>query len=786
MKWFSFGMVGLLVLAFVVSVADAETLIAKGSSWRYLDNGSNQGVQWQMPSFNDSAWKVGVAQLGYGEGDEPTVLNSGTNPKNAYITSYFRRHFNVAGPADYVNVTLNLLCGDGVVIYLNGKEVHRANIPAGAITYKTMAAAMTSNNSFYATTIPASALVAGENVIAVEVHQAGITDTHLSFELELTANNTRVKTSAKVIRGPYLQMATPNSMTVRWRTDTATNSRVNFGTVLGHLDHSGSAAAVTTEHEVTLTGLLPETRYWYSVGTTSATLAGGGSSSFFKTSPASGVDRPTRIWVIGDAGALTAGQAAVYNAYRNYTGSIYTNAWLMLGDNVYETGTDAEYQNKFFAIYPDMLKQTPVWLTFGNHDAGSANSATQSGPYYDDFSLPKKAEAGGVASGTEAYYSFNYSNIHFVVLDSQGSSRSTTGAMANWLKADLQANKADWLIAYWHHPPYSKGNHDSDTAIQLIDMRQNFLPILEGYGVDLVLSGHSHAYERSKFIDRHYGGSASFSDKTHVLQGGGGRSNETGAYHKSAGGIAHDGTVYVVAGCSGKLGGGTLNHQAMFMSLSELGSLVLDINGLTLNAKFLNAAGIIRDNFTIVKDPIPSVSKALALQNGLDGYAANVDSTVMSSKPAANYGKATDIIAGGNAGKKARLMAVLKWDKIKLPTKAVVEAGTLTFTFAKGSLGAYNIYALKKNWSENTVNWNLLNPSHNLGALVGVIPPGGIGTRQVKLNPAGVALVRGWASGKLANNGLIVVDVATGDEIDIRSSEYVTVNQRPKLVVAYH
>ena len=94
--------------------------------------------------------------------------------------------------------------------------------------------------------------------------------------------------------------------------------------------------------------------------------------------------------------------------------------------------------------------------------------------------------------------------------------RSATGAMAQWLEADLAANQSDWLIVYWHHPPYTKGTHDSDNPdggdFELVEMRENILPILEQHGADLVLNGHSHNYERSKFIDGHYGYSDSYSD----------------------------------------------------------------------------------------------------------------------------------------------------------------------------------------------------------------------------------------------------------------------------------
>jgi hypothetical protein len=121
----------------------------------------------------------------------------------------------------------------------------------------------------------------------------------------------------------------------------------------------------------------------------------------------------------------------------------------------------------------------------------------QTGPYYDAYVLPTAAEAGGIASGTEAYYAFDYGNVNFIVLDSYETSRSTTGAMARWLEADLAATTQDWIIAFFHHGPFTKGTHDSDTEIEHIQMRENLLPILEAGGVDAVLSGHSHIYERT-------------------------------------------------------------------------------------------------------------------------------------------------------------------------------------------------------------------------------------------------------------------------------------------------
>ena len=177
--------------------------------------------------------------------------------------------------------------------------------------------------------------------------------------------------------------------------------------------------------------------------------------------------------------------------------------------------------------------------------------------------------------------------------------------MLSWLKRDLAANTGEWTIAFWHHPPYSKGVHDSDDDKEsggiLKQMRENVLPITEAGGVDLVLSGHSHSYERSFLLDGHYGKLITLTAAM-KKNAGDGRVRGNGPYLKGTGGpAAHEGTVYVVAGSSGQTSGGKLNHPAMFISVNTLGSLTLDINLHRLDATFIDDKGAIRDTFTIVK-----------------------------------------------------------------------------------------------------------------------------------------------------------------------------------------
>ncbi|MDH3786278.1 MAG: metallophosphoesterase, partial [Acidobacteriota bacterium] len=313
---------------------------------------------------------------------------------------------------------------------------------------------------------------------------------------------------------------------------------------------------------------------------------------------------------LGDSGTGNSNAIAVRDAYYAFTGTRHTDLWLMLGDNAYGQGTDAQYQTALFDIYPEMLIKSVLWPTIGNHDL--FDGTTSSWPYYDNFTLPTGGEAGGLPSSSEAYYSFDYGNVHFVVLDSVNSNRSPGSPMLTWLAADLISTSQDWIVAFWHHPPYTKGSHDSDDAGdsngRLIDMRENVVPILESHGVDLVLSGHSHSYERSFLIDGHYGFSDTFVEGMKI-DGGDGDIAGDGAYNKPAGVTPNTGAVYTVAGSSGQLatgvgmdlGGPQPNHPAMVLSLPSLGSVVLDIDGNRLDARFLDNLGAVLDQYTIFK-----------------------------------------------------------------------------------------------------------------------------------------------------------------------------------------
>ncbi|MFT6783772.1 MAG: hypothetical protein ACJA1A_003713, partial [Saprospiraceae bacterium] len=590
-----------IILCISFSGYSQTVLLDNGSNWSYYDNQNEPsdqgGNDWTALAYDDTSWSTGDAQLGYGDSDESTVINDQTE------TAYFRHTFSVADPSIYDAIDLNLTYDDGAIVYLNGSEIWRVNMPTGSVNYNTTAAG-SSNDNDNATATLSNTLLTGTNVLSVEVHQVSTGSSDISFDLKVSGS---IPGSVNVNRGPYLQKASPTSITVRYRTDDLTETIIEYGTSLGNLNLTYSNTTPKTEHIAQLNGLSANTKYYYKIKNNAADLVPSSSDLYFQTHPTTGTVQPVRMWILGDPGTANNNQRAVRDAYYNYVGSGHTDGILFLGDNAYNDGTDLQYQNAMFSnMYEEKLKNSVAWSCLGNHDGYSADSDSQSGPYYDIFTFPTAAESGGLASGTEAYYSFDYGNIHFIALESYETDRSVGGAMYNWAQADIQATTQEWIVAYWHHPPYTKGSHDSDTETNLIQMRQNFLPMLEGNGVDLILSGHSHSYERSYLLNGHYGNANTFSSSNNTVGAtgsGDGKSDGNGAYAKTiTGPDAGDGTVYIATGSAGKITNAPLDHQAMFYSVAQLGSCVLEVNGNNLDVKFVRETGAIDDYFTITKE----------------------------------------------------------------------------------------------------------------------------------------------------------------------------------------
>ncbi|MFM7839266.1 MAG: metallophosphoesterase, partial [Chitinophagaceae bacterium] len=339
--------------------------------------------------------------------------------------------------------------------------------------------------------------------------------------------------------------------------------------------------------------------------------------NFIVTAPPAATNRKVRVAVFGDCGRNdNSYQNLTLSAYLNYVGANPAELMLLLGDNAYNNGTDAEYQSNFFNIYSgSILKNHALFPAPGNHDYANtaARQADKNVPYYANFTLPAAAQCGGVASATECYYSYDWGNIHFLSLDSYGTETGsalrlydTTGPQVTWIKQDLAANTKKWTIAYWHHPPYTMGSHNSDTETELVKMRQNFIRILENAGVDMILCGHSHDYERSYLLKNYTANESSFSLPQHAVNTSSGKYDNTtnSCAYVTQGGKVNHGTVYVVAGSAGASGGVQAGypHNALPFAINDGGMFYFEVDDNRLDAKFIRKDGVLYDQFTLMKD----------------------------------------------------------------------------------------------------------------------------------------------------------------------------------------
>ncbi|RLA73057.1 MAG: serine/threonine protein phosphatase [Epsilonproteobacteria bacterium] len=394
---------------------------------------------------------------------------------------------------------------------------------------------------------------------------------------------------AFVERQPYLQKATQNSIVILWQTPESEGGCVVYGDDKEEVCETDESRY----HRVEIKGLQAATSYDYAVKSESLEIDN--RSRYFTTlNPDENLKQ--HIWVLGDSGKANQAQAEVRDAMLKHLGEREIDTWLMLGDNAYRSGTQEDFKRGLFHPYKKTLKTEVLWAVIGNHDA-------RRWAFYDIFEFPIEGESGGLASGSEKYFSFEQGNVHFVMLDSQTEDRSADGDMAKWLEKDLRQNQKLWTIAVFHHPPYSKGSHDSDSYDdsrgRMVTMRENILPILEKYDVDLVLTGHSHTYERSLLSHNHFGYSDTFDEKSHVVQ------NDLHNYQKCSEKIPFSGTVYSVAGSSSKdlhgINEFDSKHPMMPVSFFTSGSLLITVEKERLFVEMVMRDGNILDYYSITK-----------------------------------------------------------------------------------------------------------------------------------------------------------------------------------------
>ena len=382
---------------------------------------------------------------------------------------------------------------------------------------------------------------------------------------------------ATLVRGPYLQSTAEGATTVVWNTDSAATGGLNVGRIPGGPWEFELTAGSSLVQAFTLTGLVPDAHYYYEVIVGGKTLASGPDYHFFAERSTNSL-KPIRFVAWGDSGTGNGPQFDVASLLDKIHPT--PDFGLGLGDLVYEFGAYEEYDPAFFTPYSDFQRKRMLWTSIGNHDILTDNGA----PYLLNFFLPTDTGAPANSSGSELYYSFDVGMAHFVCLDLWVSSTSTSGPQFAWMVADLEdaVNRGKrWIIVFEHSPPYTKGTHDSDTENDLIFFRQNWVPAMESRGMDMLLAGHSHNYERSFLLKN-----------DSILQ------SSTSEYSKIG---SADGTIYIVNG-SGKPQTGPLDHPLNAVGVGQIsGLVVLDVSFQEIRGHFIEEDGSLLDEFVLRK-----------------------------------------------------------------------------------------------------------------------------------------------------------------------------------------
>ncbi len=282
--------------------------------------------------------------------------------------------------------------------------------------------------------------------------------------------------STTLKRQPYLQQVTDTGALVGWVTTQPNGARVD----LSRPDGSPQPLADVALDNVSLMGPDQKQLWGQASGLTAGetycyTLADGTQPltepTGFRTAPPPGSTDPVRFLAFGDSGGGGSDQYALLE--QMYT--VPFDLIIHTGDIAYDDGSLGQFEANVFDVYADLFRNIPFFPASGNHDYRTASAR----PFRDVFNLP--------GSSGEKWYSYDWGSVHFVALDTEADYRTQVA----WLDADLEATKAPWKVIYMHRPPYSSGEHGSDTTL-----RSLLAPVLKKHGVQLVIAGHDHDYER--------------------------------------------------------------------------------------------------------------------------------------------------------------------------------------------------------------------------------------------------------------------------------------------------
>lgn len=483
-----------LGMLFAAAGAAAQDLVPVpvGALWRWAVAPGADGAfpaQWVSPDFDDTIWSSGPS--GFGTAAWTTEASQVPLPLPGRALC-LRARFVWAGTEPIAWLVLRVDWSGGFVAWLNGVELTRRNLPGlpgKPVPYHaepsphTAGAAEELDCSF-----ARDALRPGMNVLAIQWHPPPATYS-ATLVPELLANFTR---------GPFVQRTTPRSQTLVWRTPVPATTEVLLGLAPDALEPAFADATLLTNHVATLTGLLPDTEYWYRVQSRAEGRVATSPLRRFRTFRETG---RLRFAVTADVGWGGRPQFDVAAVLRVAAPDLV----LIAGDTVYPRFTDRLADQRFFSVYRESMTSTPFFVVAGNHD-------TTYGPpweFVDAFVCPTNdTDAVTLAlesTWPEAYYAFDCGDAHFVGLYVpiyyRGLELRPGKAQWRWLEANLAASQRPWKFIFLHQPVMSSGPHGSadyngNGVKDTDELASVLLPLARRYGVQMIFSGHDHTYER--------------------------------------------------------------------------------------------------------------------------------------------------------------------------------------------------------------------------------------------------------------------------------------------------
>jgi len=390
-------------------------------------------------------------------------------------------------------------------------------------------------------------------------------------------------------RQPYLQRLLAQSVSILWTTAQQGSGSVIVtdpngvaftvsGAVRSFLPSETGLAATYYQYQADVAGLREGTSYSYAVAVDGQIVAYGPSQYSF-TTPAPG---KFSFLAFGDSGDGSPQQLALTQQMLVEPGLAKV---IHLGDLAYESGTFAQFEANYFALYAPLMSRLPFFATPGNHEYLTDNAAA--------FMAGSSAPVGNVpvpAADLGRYYSFDWGDAHFVAIDSNLLPTAAETRMLAWLDADLAATGKYWKIVFLHHPPYPTGTHLADPICAQVQQSVN--PIVEAHGVQLVLSGHEHGYERSWPL-------------------AGGQPVNSGPS-----------TTYVISGGGGMVLEDVGSLPQCALSVAAFNYLRVDIDGSQLSFSAIGLGGNVIDTVTLNPPPVVAANGVLSIGDFTPAVAA--------------------------------------------------------------------------------------------------------------------------------------------------------------------